>query len=86
MNDKIKQAINEYESLQSRKTNPSGAFDDAGRWYPNESEKCDCCDTIRSPSRKWPYSLMTHCRTLKHICSKHNVDFSEVKKAMRNHK
>lgn len=55
-----------YESRQARLTHPAGTFDRAGRWYPDPDERRSCCDAIRSPSRNWPYSLLCHCRTLKH--------------------
>lgn len=78
----INKAIEEYQKLQSREINPDGTFDDAGRWYPSEKEKCECCAVVRSPSRAWPYSYMIHCRTLKHVCSKYGLNYREVKKAM----
>ncbi len=56
-----------YESRKDRETHPDGYFDRGGRWYPNESEECECCKNIRTPSRAYPYSLMTHCRSKKHI-------------------
>lgn len=56
-----------YGLRQSRAEHPDGKFDKAGRWYPSDEESQDCCDTVRSPSRGWPYSLMLHCRTRKHI-------------------
>jgi len=86
MNNKIRKAIDEFKALQSREKNPVGSFDSAGRWYPDESEKCEFCDSTRSPSRSYPYSLLLHCRTLKHICSKYELDYSEVKKAMNAEK
>jgi hypothetical protein len=59
--------IQMYESRQSRETHPDGSFDSAGRWYPSDDEECPCCMDIRSPSRAYPFSLMRHCRTRKHI-------------------
>ena len=82
LNEKQIQAIKEFKALQAREINPPGEFDDAGRWYPSDSEKCDCCESIRSPSRSYPYSYMVHCRTLKHVCTKYGLDYREVKKIM----
>lgn len=56
-----------YESRKTRNSHPDGTFDNGGRWYPSESEHCPCCESIRGPSRNWPYSLMVHCRSKKHI-------------------
>jgi hypothetical protein len=46
---------------------PDGKWDTAGRWYPSDFEKCDCCNGLRSPSRAFPKSLWKHCHTKKHI-------------------
>lgn len=58
---------NVYEMRKERMTHPDGKFDNGGRWYPAVGEKCDCCRSIREPSRAYPYSLMVHCRTKVHI-------------------
>ena len=63
-----KEVIQEvYESRKSRITHPNGSFDKAGRWDPDETEFQDCCRYIRKPSRTYPYSLLKHCRSKKHI-------------------
>jgi len=64
---KLRKAAQYYLDLQERVVQPDGAFDNAGRWYPEHS--CRCCEGIRSPSRQWPYSLLSHCRTIGHIAS-----------------
>lgn len=84
--EKTRKAIEEFKSLQSREINPVGEFDKAGRWYPSDTEQAECCKGLRSPSRAYPYSLMVHCRTLKHICTKHGLDYREVKKVMNAEK
>jgi len=66
-------AVDEYLARQRRDRHPKGKFDSAGRWYPSNSEVRDCCERIRSPSRRWPYSLMLHCRTAKHVAALFNV-------------
>lgn len=58
-----------YAARQERRQHPRGSFDKAGRWYPAESEACSCCAGLRSPSQRWPYSLMLHCRTRKHVAN-----------------
>jgi len=66
-------AVDEYIARQRRHRHPKGKFDSAGRWYPSRSEVRGCCERIRSPSRRWPYSLMLHCRTAKHVAALFNV-------------
>lgn len=56
-----------YVSRADRATHPSGNFDKAGRWYPDNYEVASCCGHVRSPSRAHPYSYMVHCRTRKHL-------------------
>lgn len=56
-----------YYRRKERIDHPDGHFDGGGRWYPSEEERCECCDSIRGPSRRWPWSYMQHCRTKKHI-------------------
>jgi hypothetical protein len=80
---KIQEAITEYLKLKIREIHPEGTFDKGGRFYLAESEKCDCCRGIRSPSRAYPYSEMKHARTLKHVAIKFGVDESECRKALR---
>jgi len=67
--------------LQERRANPDGTFDQAGRWYP--SVRCDCCAEIRSPSRQWPYSLMVHCRTARHVAASTGYDLETLRWAMK---
>lgn len=64
--DKKELIETKYKARQSRSEHPSGTFDKAGRWYPDSQEKCSCCN-VRQPSRAYPYSLLLHCRTKKHI-------------------
>ena len=60
----------EFESRKNRISNPAGNFDKGGRWYPSEQERASCCSSVRAPSRTFPYSCLTHCRTLKHIVTR----------------
>ncbi len=52
---------------KSREAYPEGKLDSGGRWYPSEFETTPGCMSIRSPSAAYPYNLLTHCRTKKHI-------------------
>ncbi len=77
---KLEQAALEFVLRQDRKHHPDGKFDNGGRWYPSETERCECCDHIRYPSRAYPYSLMVHCRTAKHVASLYGVDVKALKR------
>lgn len=52
-----------YEMLKSREVHPSGEFDGGGRFYATNSHLID----VREPSRAYPYSHMSACRTLKYV-------------------
>ena len=57
-----------YAARKDRLIHPQGSFDKQGRWYPSKAENVDgYTDSLRSPSRAWPYSYMVGARTLKHI-------------------
>lgn len=66
----------EHIARTDRTTNPVGTFDRQGRWYPSAREHCPECSRIRSPSARWPYSLMTHCRTLQHVAGIMGADLT----------
>lgn len=61
-----------YLDTQDGKVKIPGKFDNGGRFYPNDSY--DCCKGIRSPSRAFPRSLLTHCHSLQHIASMHKLE------------
>ena len=73
-----------FLARKDRKVHPDGDFDRAGRWYPSESEKCDCCSGIRSPSRSYPYSYMVHCRTKAHVSCLTGIPVKDINAALRN--
>ena len=50
-----------------RLSRPDGSTDRGGRWYPNKAEENGCCNSIRTPSRAWPWSLYRHCCSAKHV-------------------
>ena len=54
-----------FQARQDRTAHPAGTFDKKGRFYL--SERASCCNAIRTPSARWPYSEMLHGRTLRHI-------------------
>ena len=61
-----------YTDMQSREKHPKGEFDSANRFYI--SVKYPCCEDIRAPSRMYPYSQMTHGRSLAHIAHEFSVE------------
>jgi RPA family protein len=63
--EKTKKAIQEvYEMLKARQVNPSGSFDNVGRFWGREEE---FLKNIRTPSRAFPYSHMAALRTKKYV-------------------
>ena len=71
--DVLRRVVQEYIYRRHRHYEPVGRYDNAGRWYPTEGEALDCCRHIRSPSRAYPYSLLAHCRTAKHVAALFDV-------------
>jgi hypothetical protein len=67
--DVVADALWLWRSRASRTNHPDGTFDAQRRWYPSLDEQRACCDAIRSPSARWPYSLMTHCRSGEHVAN-----------------
>lgn len=75
----LEQAAREFIARRDRTAHPAGKFDNAGRWYPSEHEHCECCNAVRSPSRSYPYSYMTHCRTMAHVAHLFGVELSALR-------
>ena len=81
--DMIAAAVQCYQDRHDRRTHPRGSTDKGGRWYPDDTERQECCHRIRPPSRAWPWSLMLHCRTIVHISHLFNVDPQVLRQAIR---
>lgn len=79
----LDQAIQEYYNRRDRKSHPKGKFDGTKRWYPDATEERPCCSHIRSPSRRFPFSYMLHCRTIEHVANLYDVDPKVLGKAVR---
>lgn len=77
-------AVTVYLDRQARRVHLSGTFDNAGRWHPDEDEWQSCCRAIRSPSRAYPYALMTHCRSVAHVAALYDVDTPALRRALRS--
>jgi len=69
-NIELHEAGVEFWKLKERYINPSGKFDHAHRFYL--SSQYSCC-RVRSPSRKYPYSQMTHGRTAEHVARSYGL-------------
>lgn len=68
-----------YLARKERRTHPQGTFDREGRWYPESlGEERPCCQKIRPPSAKYPYSLLVHCRSLGHVASLFGLTIADV--------
>ena len=71
-----------YLLRQLRILDPSGYFDKAGRWYADENEELPCCKR-HYPSRKRPYQMTKHCRTLDHITNLLQVEYAAANRLLR---
>lgn len=80
---KVEAAAHEFLDRKAREAHPDGYFDAAGRWYPSDAERCGWCDSVRDPSKNYPYSLMVHCRTAGHIADRLDVDPVDVRRRAR---
>ena len=79
----VLRAAHEYVRRQGRVIHPDGTFDGGGRWYPSDDEEQECCSRIRQPSRAWPYTLMTHCRSAAHVAAVYGVDARDLRRAVK---
>jgi len=82
MDEQIANAALLYLLRQLRILDPSGYFDNAGRWYADENEELLCCKK-HPPSRKNPYRMTKHCRTLDHITNLLGVDYAATNRLLR---
>lgn len=70
--DLIIKAVDEHLKRKARTSNPEGSFDNAKRFYLDKQYAC--CEPIRSPSRSFPYSQMTHARSVEHVAHEFGVE------------
>ena len=82
MDEQIGNAALLYLLRQLRVVDPSGHFDDAGRWYADDDEQLPCCKK-HQPSRKDPYRMIKHCRTLEHITRLLGTDYTATNRLLR---
>ena len=84
--DSMVQAVELIMAYETNRDRPNGSYDSRGRWYPSDTEKCSCCNQIRWPSARYPYSLLKHCYSLKHIAVKLGVDQKELRRAVKENR
>ena len=72
LSEVITEAAQHYVDLKHRRRHPVGKFDQGGRWYP--AQEHTCCAGIRGPSRTYPFSLLTHCRSAQHVAAEYGVE------------
>jgi hypothetical protein len=72
-----------YIARRDRHAHPDGHTDNGGRWYPSDTEDCGVTNTIRSPSRAWPWSYMAACRTAAHVAALCGVDATALRREAR---
>lgn len=77
----VQEAAELYLARRDRMVHPDGEFDSGGRFYL--SEYCECCSTIRTPSRRFPYSEMVHARTAIHCAHLLDVSPTDVRRAAK---
>ena len=57
---------------RDRDEHPCGQFDNAGRWYA-KGRDYEVLARCRAPSRAFPWSQMSSCRTLRHCCRYYDI-------------
>lgn len=65
-------AAMEFYLRKTRRSNPPGTWDNAGRFYAEE--RTDAVEMCRAPSRAYPYSQMTAARTAAHCAELQGAD------------
>lgn len=83
MEERIQEIAKTYWRRRFHLENPSGHFNRGGRWFPDAREEAECCAHIRPPSRAYPYSLMQHCRSLKHLAMLYRIEPKALRKAAK---
>lgn len=63
---------------------PDGATDAFGRWWPSDAERRPCCDGPRQPDQGSPRGLFEHCCTQRHVAALYGVDPLELRIAVRH--
>lgn len=85
LTQKRRKAAMSFIRRQNRTEHPDGksVASTSQAWYPSEKETCECCSSIRTPSRKYPWSLMVHCRTMKHVANLYGIEESVLRECVK---
>jgi hypothetical protein len=78
---KLIEAVECYIDRKNRNRHPDGSVDKT-KWYPSETEKQKCCESIRQPSRSYPWSLQVHCRTKMHVEHLYGLESGAIAEAL----
>lgn len=64
---------------------PEGTFDEKlGVWIPTPTERQPCCARAeRKISKRKPYVVFNHCKTIEHLSLKYKIPYKELKAAVR---
>lgn len=84
--DALRRAAECFRERSERRSNPTGKFDRGGRWHPDSTEWQECCAAVRAPTRNWPYSLLSHCRTISHVSRLCGVDTVALRRYLASRK
>ena len=82
--EKLMEARQTYIERRRKSAHPLGIWRER-KWFPDSLEHRECCDQVRQPTMTYPYSLMRHCRTLKHISNLYGVPVSDLRWAARGY-
>lgn len=85
---RLDKCIETYFRRLYRQEDPSGSFkeyvgDGLPPWFPSNEERLHCCNRVRTPSRVYPLSLNTHCRSIEHLANLYDVDLSFLCRQLR---
>lgn len=80
--ERLRLAIEDFYARSTRRGHPEGEWQD-GLWYPSESERRTCCESIQ-PSAANRQALESHCRSQVHVAALYGLAVGEVKAAVRD--
>lgn len=83
LDEKLDLAVAEYRARREHSSRARGRFDNAGRFHTADVERCACCRAVRAPSRRWPWSELSHGSTAVHVAAVYGVDVKALRAASR---
>ncbi|WPB57376.1 hypothetical protein [Xylophilus sp. GOD-11R] len=72
LDDTLLKAAIDFDNLQERRDHPPAKQDNGGRRYL--TQRVECCEDIRTPTRLFPFSQLLHGRTAIHVAHKHGIE------------